>query len=535
MYPNIEKTMSFLRVSAILMAMAAGSTHLVAQGAGTEYDGVTIKSGPEAALVPLPAILIIRDQDAPVGQVDRRLLGIAHDWSEMNNLLYERNLRAPFISTFRQLPIPLNRIGGAEGQAFRWKLATGPIADREPQKLWSWQKQPVVMRCGPVEWVQTLLAAAPETQFVVALNLLTDSPEDHADLAELLLAQEGENPNGGTDWARYRIKAGLAEPARIFAWELGNENDWRGGKQAITPHEYIVRCQASIAAIRSVDPQARFTTHAGAAPHNTTHPRPYEGGWQTWHKEILAALGNDIDYLVFHPYYNRIGVAEQERFIAEIRRDITKITGSDRIKLFFSEHATWPPEIGKRENWFHTHSLHGSLLTAQFLIDQLHFPGTVAACWSMSAGPWGFFYPTSSSTSAQPELYTTGLLDTFQLLNRSLGDQVLASTIEGERTRPAEHGTTFASAVMRDTADGEIRIILANLEPTASRELSLRFQVPHRLVDASTLTADSLVSHNTEKTRTFRTTTENAANTRPLVQCIVPPRSLVLLRLQPVP
>lgn len=510
------------------------AVRLAAQGAGTEYDGVVMREAQAAASDALPAILTVDDQAPPVGVVDPRLFGVAYDWSEMNTLLHERNLRVPFVETFSRLPLPLNRIGGAEGQAFRWKQAVGPASGRTPQKLWSWQKQPSIIHHGPLEWVRTIMDARPDSEFVIALNMLSDTPEDHADLARLLLGRPGEAGAGATDWPALRVAAGLPGPVAIFVWELGNENDWRGEKQAITPEDYIARCRASIAAIRAVDPRARFTAHAGAAPHNTTHPRPYEGGWQVWHREVLKALGDDIDYLVFHPYYNRAGVAEQEGFIAEIRRDIVAITGSDRIKLFFSEHAAWPPEIGKRENWFHTHSLHGSLLTAQFLVDQLQHPGTIAACWSMSAGPWGFFYPTSGSAPARPALYTTGLFDTFQLLNRAAGDLLLASRIEGPRTRPGDHGTTFASAAMRDSESGELRILLVNLEPVAARELELRLASPHRLVEWTSLSADALGSHNTEGSRAFRFTTANAAGTGPATHHTVPARSLVSLRLKPV-
>ncbi|HEY9249693.1 MAG TPA: hypothetical protein VIO38_11195, partial [Rariglobus sp.] len=511
--------------SVLAVAACWPASRLHAQ-AGMEYEGVTIQAPVAAAERALPATLVV-DEDRSLGAIDPRLLGIAYSWSTVNTYLYEHNLRAPFIEAFKGLRLPLNRIGGAEGQAFKWKQAVGPRDQRPSQKIEPWFNEPVVQQCGPLEWVKTLTAIDPRAGFVIALNLLTDTPEDHADLVELLTSPVGENPNGGVAWAEVRAQAGLVEPVKVALWELGNENDWAGQKKSIPPEDYVARCQASIQAIRTVDPRARFAAHAAGAPHNTTHPRPFAGTWHVWHRLVLRELGPDIDYLVFHPYYNHGGVAEQESFITEIRADILALTGSDRIKLFFSEHAVWPSELRNREKWPTTHNLHACLLTGQFLLDQLRYPGSMAAVWSMNAGPWGMFYP-----DGRKGVYTTGIADLLRTLNHGLGDRLLESRLEGERTRPEGHGTTLASAVMRDAAG--VNIVLINLEPAAPRKLSVRLKNPWRLVEQMILTGDSPESHNTQDAAGLRTETRRPDDATSFTAFTVPPCSVVVLKLIPL-
>lgn len=517
------------------LRLLAGATILIACSpcgrlhaqAGMEYEGVTIKAPVTAATQALPATLLI-DETSDAGPVDRRLLGIAYSWSTVNALLYEQKLREPFIRALEGLRLPLNRIGGAEGQAFKWKLAVGPDSERLPQKIEPWFTAPVVQQCGPLEWVKTLTAIDPQAGFVIALNLLTDTPEDHADLAELLTTPVGENPNQGVAWAEVRAKAGLPDPINIPLWELGNENDWAGQKNSISPGDYVARCKAAIQAIRSVNPHARFAAHAAGAPHNTTNPRPFAGTWHVWHRMVLRELGQDIDYLVFHPYYNHGGVAEQESFIAEIRADILSITGSDRIKLFFSEHAVWPSELRNREKWPTTHNLRATLLTGQFLLDQLQHPGTIAAVWSMNAGPWGMIYPNGNNG-----VYTTGIATLLRALDHGLGDQLLESRLAGDRTKAEDHGTTFACAATR-TAEG-VNLILINLEPTAARTLSVKFRQPHRLTEETIISGDSADSHNTKDSDGVRSASRrDTDNIAPFSTCVVPPKSLIVLKLSPI-
>lgn len=520
---------SFFRLATIAVIASAVSVpqaRLRAQ-AGMEYEGMVIQA-PVAAASSLPPATLSIDESVQVGPVDRRLLGVAYSWSTVNTYLHEHKLREPFIAAFAGLHLPINRIGGAEGQAFKWKQSVGPIDQRTPQKIEPWFNAPVVQQCGPLEWVQALTAIDPKAEFVIALNLLTDTPEDHADLVELLTTRVGENPNGGAAWAEVRAAAGLVEPIAVPMWELGNENDWAGQKKSISPEDYVARCKASIAAIRTVDPGARFAAHAAGAPHNTTNPRPFAGSWHVWHRLVLRELAPDIDYLVFHPYYNHGGVAEQESFIAEIRADILSMTGSDRIKLFFSEHAVWPSELRNREKWPTTHNLRASLLTGQFLVDQLRHPGSIAAVWSMNAGPWGMFYPDGKGG-----VYTTGIADLLRVLNHGLGDMLLDFELLGERTRSEGHGTTLASAVMR--AGAGVNVILINLEPTAPRDLTVHLRRPHRLVEETIFTGDSPDSHNTKDAAGLRTGVRRPDSIEPFIAYSVPPRSLVVLKLSPLP
>lgn len=470
---------------------------------GQEYDGVAIARS-EAAAGVLAARVAVRES-VVVRPVSPLLFGFNHNWHQSENVVFgptSREITPDYLEAVRGLPMPLNRMSGTESQYFRWKLAVGPLDQRTPQKphaggipLW---------RLGPLEWVQATWRIDPTAEFAWVLNMWKETPGDHADLARLFTAGPDD------EWGRHRFAAGIERPVPVRIWELGNELDWGEFREDFPLDRYIAECRKAIAAVRSVIPDARFAAHALTAPWS---PRALElpGGWRTWHRTVLRELGPDLDYIVLHPYYHGSPVPEVERFIQALTDDILEVTKSDRIKLFISEHAAWPPrptEPGKKwqDTWHLTHGLHGCLATAEFLNRLLSRPQVGAAAYhSFSAGPWGVVYRDGKTGRD----YHTGIYDLFRLYGEALGQEVIASEVSGPRADVLQTDLTFTAVAMR-TAEG-VNLVLVNREPSAVREVSFAFERGYDLVETHSLTAETMESHHTATTKDMQTSREQHA------------------------
>ena len=166
------------------------------------------------------------DPHAPGHPVYREILGTNQSWYWSEHFAGEGPgvVNPEYVAVMEGLPMPLARMSGTGSQMFNWRQAVGPLADRTPQKVRDFDKQPTHVNFGPLEWVDAMLQHDPDTAFAWVLNLREDLPQDHGDLAELLVGVVGENRNGGKDWAQVRADYGYPDPVNVHVWELGNED-----------------------------------------------------------------------------------------------------------------------------------------------------------------------------------------------------------------------------------------------------------------------------------------------------------------------
>ena len=478
-----------------------------------------------------PASVIINDR-VVVKEVTPLLLGYNHSWFGSTNVL-DRTREDPVISkeyatVLAGYPLPLNRMAGTESQSFLWKLAIGPYATRQPQNANYWITNYLErVKFGPVEWIQSVKMIDPSAKFVWVLNMRKETPQDHADLCQFFRGRSGLTVRGGVDWAAKRVACGLKDPVEIAIWELGNELDW-AGPDKLTPWTaamYVERCKKTIAAIRAVDPNARFAAHA------TTAPSADQGDWKTWHRTVLKELGPAIDYVVFHPYYRGTSTLTEEHYINDIAADIQHITHSDRIKIYNSEHAKWPPKPADRPwetTWYLTHALMGCLDTAEWVNLMIEHKAVAAQTYhAFSSGPWGMVYYDEKAH----KLYRTGIAETFKLLTSALGTKAVFTQVSGDFNIVVPNDITLTASAML-TKTGGMNIILVNRAPKLTRNISFRFPSGrgYRLVKSATLTAESLHSCNTaEKTEISVTEKAYGSSLTPLKSFAMPPKSLVVL------
>lgn len=497
-------------------------------GAGAEYDGILLPQASETRETNLLTTRVAVNESRIVRAVSPLLFGYNHDGPSDEKVLFKNNsIDDSVVDLCRGIPMPLNRI-----QAFgyyentRWKQCVGPFESREAVKMNEWEK-PAKKAYGPLEALDFCLRVDPTARFTWNIHVKSDEPEDSADVAEFLTG-DGKKPRGATNWARLRIEAGIAKPVLVAIYEMGNEVDWANAPKRMTIETYIERSRRHMAAIRSVDPGAKIALHVATAP--WAYQQRFKEDWREWHRKILRELGDSIDYLSFHPYYSGLPISMIEGYLDTIRDDIRTLTGTNRIKVFISEHATWPKDIAKKETWYEVLTLSAALSVTHFLSRILERPEIEAATFhgfTHGGGLWGLL-DIGKETKIR---YKTVFADLFQLIKRGIGEQVLAATITGDKIREATDGekTLFSATAM--STPGGMKLLLVNREPAAPRAIDFTFLGKYDLVHEAVLTAPSMRSHNTEFiTNSF--VTERDLKSENMTSYLMPPKSVVILTLK---
>jgi alpha-L-arabinofuranosidase len=506
-------------------------------------DGAGLLSGPSQELTvktksDVSAAAASIDTSDIIKQASKRMLGYNHDWYQSQIAIMEDNpaslnIKTEYTSLLQNfgLPMPLNRMAGSDSQVFQWQQAVGDLAQRTPQSTWG--EPAAVYRFGPAEWLHSVLEVDSNAEFVWNFNMMLDTPEEHADAVEYLTgAGGGVNPNGGIDWAQRRIDAGIIAPVNVAVWELGNELDFAKYNSKFGPdgvEAYIQACRETILEVRKLIPDAKIAVLAKTSPWSDYND---DVVWREWHQTILQELGDEIDDMTFHPYYLGYPISKMEQYLDAIRDDIVQITGSDRIKVFLSEHAVWPEELpGKtwKESWYQTHALKGVLGTAQFLNRMFQREEIASATYhSFSSGPWGMVYKSPDTG----QLYLTGIADLMKLLNESLGSEVVRVTLTGEHT---EVGNPYASLTVNamKTATG-INLVIVNREPELKRQIQFSGLNGYVPVKETILTADSLDSHNTGTSQEIQVNTSELTGNVPFATYLMPAKSIVVLTLDTI-
>jgi len=474
-------------------------------------------------------------EDKRVKRVDRALLGYNFNWFNYQDVMDKDpnslKISKGFLRLFKGFPMPLNRMSGTPSQTFKWKWSIGPLSERKPQKLVPWSGK-AKTRMGIVEWIKSVQAIDPKAKFTWTLNLTKDTPQDAADLAEFLTGDGKSNPNGGVNWAKKRIEYGIKKPVDVAIWELGNELDWKDHNRRNFPtvSVYTKVCRKVIAAIKKVDPKAKFAANSATTPEDKSYNK--YGGWEVWHRGVLRDIGNKIDYIAFHAYYYGYPPVKLEGFMNVIRRDAIRILGrkkSDKLKFYVSEHARWPDSLPDKSKWYSTHALKGCLATGQWLNRMLSRKDVAAAAYhSFMSGPWGLFY----YDEAKKRFYKTGIADLFEVLNDAYkeGRNVVRVRISGKLTDVTKAGYTLSTAVM--TTRRGLNIILVNREPNKKRKIAFEFQKKYRLVKVTTLTAKSMESYNTVDRKEIKVSSKKIKSKEDFKSYLMPEKSLAVLYLK---
>jgi alpha-L-arabinofuranosidase len=252
------------------------------------------------------------DIDRKVGEIDPKIYGVFMEPIELSgkfiglrssdhNTLYgsvydpsspladENGFKKDYIDAMRELKVTNMRWpGGNFVMGYNWQDGIGP-KDTRPARInlaWGGIDNNHV---GTDEWFAFNKAIGSEN--VVCVNLGLGSIMDACYWLEYC------NYNKGTYYSDLRAKNGHPEPYNVKIWDLGNEVDgapWElGHKDA---EEYVKVAREAAKAMKSVDKNIKLVASGSSYIEPT-------GQWVEWNRKILTGLGDMIDYISIHRYW----------------------------------------------------------------------------------------------------------------------------------------------------------------------------------------------------------------------------------------
>ncbi len=253
------------------------------------------------------------DVDKTVGEIDPKIYGIFMEPIHFNgkrmglpdtvsfNTLYgnlydpsspiadENGFRKDYIEAAKELHVTNMRWpGGNFVMAYNWEDGIGPKEQRPARINMAWGGIDN-NHVGTDEWFALNKAIGCEN--VVCVNLGLGSINGACHWLEYC------NYRKGTYYSDLRAKNGHTEPYHVKIWDLGNEVDgapWElGHKDA---GDYVKIAREAAKAMKSVDNSIELVASGSSYYENT-------GQWVEWNRKVLTGLGDMINYLSIHRYW----------------------------------------------------------------------------------------------------------------------------------------------------------------------------------------------------------------------------------------
>ena len=203
-------------------------------------------------------------------------------------LANEDGFRKDYVDAMKELKVTNMRWpGGNYLMGYDWKDGIGP-RDQRPVRInlaWGGTDNNHV---GTDEWIKLNKAMGSENIICVNLGLGT--------IMDAVHWVEYCNYKGGTYYSDLRAKNGHKEPYNIRIWGLGNEVDglpWELGHK--NAEDYIEIAREAAKAMKAVDNSIKLVA-SGSSWYSP-------GNWDEWNRKILSGLGDRVDYIAIHSYW----------------------------------------------------------------------------------------------------------------------------------------------------------------------------------------------------------------------------------------
>jgi alpha-N-arabinofuranosidase len=201
----------------------------------------------------------------------------------------ENGFRKDYIEAMKELKVTNMRWpGGNFVMGYNWQDGIGP-KDQRPARInlaWGGIDNNHV---GNDELIELNKAIGSEN--IICVNLGLGTIEDAHYWVEYC------NYKKGTYYSDLRAKNGHPEPYNIKIWDLGNEVDgspWELGYK--NAEDYVKIGREAAKAMRAVDHTIQFVA-SGSSYYEST------GQWVEWNRKVLNGLGDMIDYISIHRYW----------------------------------------------------------------------------------------------------------------------------------------------------------------------------------------------------------------------------------------
>jgi len=206
-----------------------------------------------------------------------------------SQLADKNGFRSDYIDAMKELKITNMRWpGGNYVMGYNWQDGIGPKEQRPSRINLAWGGTDN-NHVGTDEWFQLNKSIGSEN--IVCVNLGLGTISDAVNWVEYC------NYKKGTYYSDLRAKYGHEAPYNVKLWDLGNEVDgspWELGHKTADDYVHIAREAAK--AMRSVDNTIHFIA-SGSSYYEPT------GQWVEWNRKVLTGLGDMIDYLSIHRYW----------------------------------------------------------------------------------------------------------------------------------------------------------------------------------------------------------------------------------------
>lgn len=255
------------------------------------------------------------DIDRTIGMIDPKIYGVfmepihfngkrmglpdTVDFNTLYGTLYDptspladaNGFRKDYIEAMKELKVTNMRWpGGNFAMGYNWQDGIGP-KDKRPARInlaWGGVDNNHV---GTDEWFALNQAIGSEN--VVCVNLGLSTIQDACYWLEYC------NYKKGTYFSDLRARNGHPEPYNAKIWDLGNEVDgapWELGHK--TAEDYVKIGREAAKAMKSVDNTIKLVA-SGSSYYESS------GQWVDWNRKVLSGLGDKIDYLSIHRYWER--------------------------------------------------------------------------------------------------------------------------------------------------------------------------------------------------------------------------------------
>jgi alpha-L-arabinofuranosidase len=197
--------------------------------------------------------------------------------------------RKDYIDAMKELKVTNMRWpGGNYLMGYNWQDGIGPKEQR-PTRInlaWGGLDNNYV---GTDEWMKLNQSIGSENIVCVNLGL--------ANIMDAAYWIEYCNYKGGTYYSDLRAKNGHKAPYNVRIWDLGNEVDglpWELGHK--NADDYVEIAREAAKAMKAVDNSIKLVASGSSyyEPRNT---------WLDWNHKVLAGLGDKIDYISIHRYW----------------------------------------------------------------------------------------------------------------------------------------------------------------------------------------------------------------------------------------
>jgi alpha-L-arabinofuranosidase len=371
--------------------------------------------------------------------------------------------------------------GGNVAQDYHWEWGVGPRDERPAWVNMSWADDPEPADFGTQEYLAFCRAIGAEPTIVVNVEGRGATLSEAAALRSAGKDIRGESRAAtaaeAANWVEYcngpvtskygglRARHGHAEPYHVKYWEVGNEiwGDWvRGYSDAST---YGANARRYIRAMKAVDPAIQII----AVGHND----------MAWNREVLQAVGREIDILSIHHYQ---GASEEagdrfnlmarplwyESFYGRVHKLIQELVPGRKITLAINEWNTTLPVPRQ-------HSMESAIYGAR-LMNVFERQGDLVSMSAVSDLVNG--WPGGIIQASRHRVFTT---PTFAVAHR--GDWRLASSVQTPVIyRPAdpELGKDIPAldVVASTTEDGD-RIVLKVVNTSFTENIQAELKLDH--------------------------------------------------------